>query len=184
MNEYILAPEQIVNYGKYLQNEERSRGTIEKYLRDVKNFANWLDGKPVTMEAVTLWKEHLLAAQYSPATINSMLAALNGFFRFSGWESLRIRFLKIQRRIFREQRRELTRAEYLKLVETACSHRRERLALLIETICSTGIRVSEVQYITVQAARLGRTDISLKGKIRTILLPKISASWDISRLDL
>ena len=104
-------------------------------------------------------------------TVNAMLAALNGFFRFLGRTDCRVKFLKIQRRLFREAGRELTRPEYERLHAAAQSRGQERLALLMETICATGIRVSEVKYITVEAARRGRADISLKGKIRTILVP-------------
>lgn len=116
------------------------------------------------------WKEHLLLGGYCPTTINSMLAAVNAFFRFEGWQECRIRFLKIQRRMFRDSKRELTRADYNRLLDTARRQGRERLALLMETICATGIRVSELKYITVAAAVQGRAEISLKGKIRTILL--------------
>lgn len=100
-----------------------------------------------------------------------MLASLNGFFRFLGREDCRVKFLKVQRRLFRDAGRELTRPEYERLLSAAQSRGQERLALLMETICATGIRVSEVKYITVEAARQGRADISLKGKIRTILIP-------------
>lgn len=161
----------IQKYAAYLKNQERSDGTIEKYLRDVRSFAAWLDGHEVTRESVAAWKEHLLAEHYAPVTVNAMLAAVNSFFRFAGWDECRVKFLKIQRRMFRESARELTRQEYDRLMETARTLGRERLALLMETICATGIRVSEVQYITVEADQSGRTEISLKGKIRTIILP-------------
>ena len=155
----------------YLKNEERAPGTVEKYLRDVRAFAMWLDGRDVTKELAAEWKEYLLAEHYEPITINSMLAAVNAFFRFAGWEECRVKFLKIQRRMFRDSKRELTRIEYDCLLVTARALGKERLALLMETICATGIRVSEVRYITVEAAQSGRTEISLKGKIRTIILP-------------
>ena len=171
MENRILLPGQIAAYGRYLQAEERSAGTREKYLRDTEAFSRWLGGGPVTREQAAGWKEHLLARGYAPATVNSMLAAVNGLFRFLGWDELRIRFLKIQRRLFREPARELTREEYRRLLDTAHARGAERLALLMETLCSTGIRVSEVRYVTVEAARRGRAEIALKGKIRTILLP-------------
>ena len=100
-----------------------------------------------------------------------MLAAVNSFFRFAGWEDCQVKFLKLQRRLFRDAGRELSRAEYERLVETAANLSRPRLALLMEAICGTGVRVSEVRYLTVEAVQAGRADISLKGKIRTILIP-------------
>ena len=124
----------------------------------------------LTKELAAEWKEHLLSDGHKPGTVNSMLAAVNGLFRFLGWD-IRVRFLKVQRQLFRDQSRELTRGEYSLLVSAARSMGRERLALLMEAICATGIRVSEVRYITVEAAKAGRAEIALKGKIRTILLP-------------
>lgn len=171
MNNHSLIPEQITAFERYLRTEERSSGTIEKYLRDVRAFAVWLNGRIVTKETAAGWKEHLLDRHYAPVTINSMLAAINAFFRFVGWEDCRVKFLKIQRRMFREASRELSREEYDRLLSTAHTLGRDRLALLMETICASGIRVSEVRYITVEAARQGQTEIALKGKIRTILLP-------------
>lgn len=170
MSGYRLRTQQIAAYEQHLRDEERSAGTIEKYLRDIGAFVRWLDGRTVTKELAAEWKRDLQKTGYAPVTVNSMLAALNGMFRFLGWEDCRVKFLRIQRRIFRDSRRELTRAEYERLLRAARADDRERLALLMETICATGIRVSEVQYITVEAARRGRAEISLKGKIRTILL--------------
>ena len=171
MKNHSLIPEQITAFERYLRTEERSSGTIEKYLRDVRAFAVWLNGRIVTKETAAGWKEHLMDRHYAPVTINSMLAAINAFFRFVGWEDCRVKFLKIQRRMFREASRELSREEYDRLLSTAHTLGRDRLALLMETICASGIRVSEVRYITVEAARQGQTEIALKGKIRTILLP-------------
>ena len=171
MHTRSITEEWVTSFGQYLRQEERSAGTIEKYLRDVRAFAAWLGGTPLTKEAAALWKGGLLDQGCTPATVNSKLAALNKFFSFAGWAEFRVKPLKIQRRLFRDDSRELTRAEYLRLLETAHALGRERLALLMETICATGIRVSEVQNITVEAARRGKTEIALKGKIRTILLP-------------
>lgn len=171
MNEHTLTAEQIAAFGRYLHEEERAPGTIEKYLRDVRAFAAWLDGRPVTKETAAGWKEHLIAESYAPVTVNSMLSSVNTLFRFAGWGDCKVKFLKIQKRLFREQSKELTREEYERLLETAHALGRERLALLMETICASGIRVSEVKYITVEAVRAGRAQISLKGKIRTIMLP-------------
>lgn len=171
MKEQKLTGAQLAAFGCYLQKEERSPGTQEKYLRDLRSFSAWLDGRSVTKELAAAWKGHLLSEGYAPVTINSMLAALNAFFRFAGLEECRVRFLKIQRKMFRDTSRELTRSDYDALTDAARTHGQERLALLIEAICATGVRVSEVRYLTVEAARAGRADISLKGKIRTILLP-------------
>lgn len=171
MDGHVLRVEQVKAFGAWLYQEERSPGTVEKYMRDAAAFVCWLDGRPVTKELTAAWKSDLQSCGYAPVTVNSKLAALNGLFQFLGWNDCRVKFLKIQRRLFREPRRELTREEYNRLMETACTHGQQRLALLMETICATGIRVSEVRYITVEAARAGRAEISLKGKIRTILLP-------------
>lgn len=170
MDKRTLSKEQITAYDRWLQAEERAPATAEKYLRNVNAFFVWLGGRAVTKETVTGWKEHLLSHRYAPSTINAGLSALHGFFRFLGWEECRTRFLRIQRRIFRDPARELTRAEYNRLIAAARGRGKERLALTMETICATGIRVSEVQYITVESARSGRAEISLKGKIRVILL--------------
>ena len=128
-------------------------------------------GAPVTKGAVAAWKEKLLAAKQSPGTVNGALAALHGFFDFMEWSDCRVKYLKVQRRMFRDTSKELTKNEYLRLVQTAQKQGNHRLVFLLEIICSTGIRVSEVRYITVEALQKGRVDIVLKGKIRTILFP-------------
>ena len=117
------------------------------------------------------WRGYLLQAGRKPVTINGKLSALNKFLSFLGRNDCRTKYLKIQRRLFRSTEKQLSKQEYIRLMETAHSLGRERLALLMETICATGIRVSEVKYITAEAIRAGRTEIALKGKIRTILLP-------------
>lgn len=169
--ERTLSSEEIQAFGEYLRHEERSCGTIEKYLRDVHAFAIWLGGDKVTKETVIKWRDSLLNRGYAPVTVNSMLAAVNSAFHFLDWKDCCVKALKIQRRVFRDQNRELSRGEYVKLINTAHRIGNLRLELLMETICATGIRVSEVQYITVGAARQGRAEISLKGKIRIILIP-------------
>ena len=162
---------QLAAFRRWLLEEEREPATIEKYLREVRAFAAWLEGAPVTKEGATAWKARLTASGFQPGTVNGKLSALNKFFAFLGWPDCRVKYLKIQRRMFRSSGRELSRKDYTCLVETARELGRERLALLIETICATGIRVSELKYITVESMRNGRTEISLKGKIRTILIP-------------
>ena len=165
-----ITTEQLTAYRAQLRAEERSAATIEKYLHDADAFAAWLGGGELTKEAVADWKAELLRRGQAPATVNAALAALNGLFRFLGREDCRVKFLKVQRRAFRDGSRELTQGEYAALVETARSKGRTRLALLLETIGGTGVRVSEVAYITVEAAERGRAEIAMKGKIRTILL--------------
>ncbi len=169
--ENIITEKQIVSFGVYLQHEERSKSTIEKYLHDMRSFCKWMQGRVVTKERITAWKEHLSASGKAAVSVNGSLAALHSFFAFAGWEGLRVKYLKIQRQVFRDASRELTRDEFLRLVQTAEAQGNQRLALVLETICATGIRVSEIKYITVEAVRRGRADIALKGKIRTILIP-------------
>lgn len=171
MEDFKLTSERITAYGRYLKQEERTPATLEKYLRDVRAFALWLDGRPVTKEAVTGWKERLLAEHRAPSTVNTALSALNGLFRFLGWEGCRARFVKVQRRLFRDPARELSRLDYDRLIAVARELGRERLALVMETICATGVRVSELRYLTVEAVQRGRAEISLKGKVRVILIP-------------
>ena len=166
-----ITAEHAARFSRHLREQERSPGTVEKYTRDVQALATWLNGAPATHESVAAWRDGLLERGYAPVTVNSMVAAVNHFFHFLGWEDCKVKALKIQRRLFRDDRRELTREEYERLLTAAHTLGRERLALLLETICATGIRVSEVKYITVEAAYAGRAEISLKGKLRTILLP-------------
>lgn len=171
MIENTITGKQTAEYGARLMAEEHSRGTIEKYLRDVRAFTRWLGARELTKENAVLWKAHLSEAGYAPVTINSMLSALNGFFAFIGREDCHVKFLRIQRRMFRAESKSLTREEYMRLVGAAQAQGDVRVALLLETICATGVRVSEVRYITMEAARQGVAEISLKGKIRTIIIP-------------
>lgn len=171
MKDHFITDGDMEAFGKFLREEEREEATIEKYLREVRAFHGWLEGRPVTKETVLAWKEQLQKAGYASVTVNAKLSALNGFFRFAGWEECRVKFLRIQRQMFRKQSKELTRAEYERLLETARRMGKERLGLLMETICATGIRVSELSYITMETVREGRAEVELKGKIRVILLP-------------
>ena len=166
-----VTAEQIAGFRRHLREDEREPATIRKYLHNVADFAAWLAGEPVSKELVIQWKDHLQRSGQQPVTVNGKLSALNRFFAFLGWSDCRVKHLRIQRRMFRSTARDLTREDYTRLVETAQALGKDRLALLIETICATGIRVSEVRYITVEAARAGQTTIALKGKLRTILLP-------------
>ena len=170
MKERRLTASVLNRFRQELLRRERSAPTIEKYLHDVRTFAVWLDGREVTPEAVLAWKRELVD-QFKPGTVNGKLAAVNALFAFAGWPDCQARSLKVQRRAFRDNARELTKEEFYRLVATAERLGKDRLALLFEAIGSTGVRVSEVKYFTVEAARLGRAEIALKGKIRTILLP-------------
>ena len=165
-----ITEETLAAFARQLGEEERSPATLEKYLREVRQFAAFLGGREVTRELAAAWREELSARQ-SPATVNGKLTALDRLLAFLGWEDCRVKHLRVQRQLFRDFARELSREEYARLVETARRLGRGRLSLLMETICATGIRVSEVRYITAEAVREGRTEIALKGKIRTILLP-------------
>ncbi len=169
--ENTLTGKQIQEYGEYLHREERSDKTIEKYLHDLQLFYTWSEGEVITKEKVSEWKEHLVSIGRAAVSVNSALAALHGFFSFMGWENCRVKYLKIQRQVFRDASKELNKDEFSRLVNCAIQKGNQRLALIMETICATGIRVSEVKYITVEAVKRGRADISLKGKIRTILIP-------------
>ena len=171
MSEYQITPQQIVDYGAYLRRQEREGSTIEKYLHDVREFCVWMNGAALDKEQTARWKEYLTQSGLAPATVNGKIAALNGFLDFAGWRECRVKPLRIQRRLFRDSSRELTKAEYEKLVQTARRLHLERLALGIETICALGIRVSELRFVTMEALRQGKTEIALKGKIRTIMLP-------------
>ena len=167
-----LTARRIDAYVRSLRAEDRAPSTVEKYRRDINAFAGWLAGRLVTKDLAAQWKNHLLAEGLSPATVNAKLSALNGCFDFLGWQECRVKFLRIQRQLFREKGRELSRQEYERLVGTARDLGRNRLALLMETICATGIRVSELRCITVEAVRAGQAVIRMKGKIRTILLSR------------
>ncbi len=160
----------VASFARQLREEERSCRTIEKYIREIRQLAAFLEGEPVTKAAAAAWKQWL-QQKYMPSTVNGKLAALDRFLTFMGWEECRVRHLRLQRRLFREASRELNRAEYDRLLQAAQRQGKERLALLMETICATGIRVSEVHDITVEAVGAGKAEIALKGKIRTILLP-------------
>lgn len=159
------------DFAAYLRTEERSEGMIEKYMRDVRKFFCWLGNEILGKTQVSAWRAQLLADGYAPETVNSMIVALNRFLDFMGRSDCRVHTLRIQRKLFRRPDRELTRPEYERLVQTAERKGQQRLSLLLEAITATGIRVSEVKYLTVEAARARRAEIALKGKIRVILLP-------------
>ncbi len=170
MKELVVTKAAITTYLQFLKIQEKSKGTLEKYQRELLDLAKYLAGKKVTREDLVVWKEEL-EKRYSPAGVNGRLVAANGFFSFFGRYDLRLKLLKIQKEIFMREEKELTRAEYGRLVRTAERKGKERLSLLIQTICATGIRVSELEFITVEAVKRGRAEVNCKGKRRVIFLP-------------
>lgn len=157
----------LLQFEQHLIQEEKSAATIEKYLRDIRAFYTFLDGRSIC-KAETIAYKHALKERYAPASVNSMLIALNSFLRFSGQESCCVRLLKIQRQIFCREDKELTKAEYQRLVRAAAN---TRLSCILQTICGTGIRVGELQHITVEAVRDGKAVVNCKNKTRVIFIP-------------
>ena len=166
-----ITNELIKNFRRYLIEEEKATATVEKYIRDVNAFAEWLGENILDKEAVLTYKENL-TKNYAPASVNSILASLNSFFAFNEWYHLRVKNLKIQRQIFVNKDKELTKAEYERLLTAAKSKGNEQLYFLMQTICATGIRVSELRYITVESLKAQKAQINLKGKMRVIIIPK------------
>ncbi len=162
---------QLENYLDHLRYEEHSLATIKQYRRDIFHFFSYLDSKELTREAVLQYKKELEQV-YRPVSVNAKISALNSFFTFIGRLDLKLKLLKIQVSAYCSVEKELSKEEYLRLVKAAKKTKNEKLALLLQTICGTGIRVSEVRYITVEAVYRKEAVIRLKGKTRTILLPK------------
>lgn len=160
----------ILKFKNFLTFEEKSDLTIEKYIRDITNFSNWLEKKGVTKKLLLEYK-NLLIKKYAPASVNSIISSLNTFFIWKKKYDLKIKALKIQKQIFSKEDKELTKDEYRRLLDVARNKKNERLYLLMQTICSTGIRVSELKFITVKAVYLKRAVINLKGKTRIVLIP-------------
>lgn len=158
---------QISNYNAFLIDEEKSAATIEKYIRDVTAFTEWLGDNELCKEEVLAYKEYL-AEKYAPASANSMIIAVNGFLRFIRYNECCVKPLKVQHQIFLNEEKELTKAEYQRLVKAGHG---SRLCYLIQTICATGIRVSELKFITVEAVKTGRTIVNCKNKRRVIFIP-------------
>lgn len=157
-------------YEDYLRQEERSANTVGKYVRDLRAFFSFQGEMPLTKEQVLCWKERL-AASYAPASVNSMLAAVNSFLVWAGRPECRVKLIRIQREVFLEPEKELTQREYARLVDAAGREGKERLSAVLQTICATGIRVSELQFVTVEAVQSGRAEVNCKGKRRTVFLP-------------
>lgn len=169
MTGHFLTSTEIERFRNYLREEEKSKNTIEKYIRDVTAFSEFCDGK-TTKDTVIAYKQSLIDGGYAARSINSMIASLNSLFSFLGWYELRVKSLKVQQQAFCPEEKELTKAEYERLCRTAERKQNERLCLILQTICGTGIRVSELQFITVEAVRKGEAMVSLKGKTRSIFI--------------
>ena len=168
----ILTSEVIQSFKKYLREEEKSKNTIEKYMRDVWAFTTYMNGAEITKESVIAYKDKLFFESYAVRSVNSMIASLNSLFSFLGWTDCRVKSIKLQRQIYCPEEKELTKAEYMRLVNNEKQKGNERLNLILQTICGTGIRVSELQYISLEAAKCGETVVSLKGKTRTVFIVK------------
>ena len=165
-----ILDENVESFRIHLINQEKSMSTLEKYMRDVKALKIWLNGKILDKSTVLAYKEELIE-KYAPSSVNAALASINSFFSFMEWQDLRVKSLKIQKQIFSTKDIVLTKTEYERLLETAIKNKNERLYLVMQTICSTGIRVSELKYITVCAINCGVAKINCKGKYRQVLLP-------------
>ena len=171
--ERMITPLMLAEYELYLNSDEKSANTISKYMRDVRRFADYCaqSGKGVD-KAVTLAYKESLAHSHAISSANSMLAATNSFLRFVGWEDACVKQYKLQRNAYCGEEKELSKAEYVRLVNAARSKGNERLSLILQTICSTGIRVSELRFITVEAVRNSKATVYCKGKIRIIFIVK------------
>lgn len=166
----VLTEEIITAFERELRREEKSANTVEKYLRDVRAFFVFVGESEVSKETAIAYKNRLIESRYAPRSINSMLSSVNALFAFLGWMDCRVKTIKLQRQIYCPEEKELTKEEYRRLLDAARQKGNERLDLLVQTICGTGIRVSELRFITVEAARKGAATVSLKGKTRTVFL--------------
>lgn len=163
--------DEIKSFEHYLREEEKSEHTIEKYIRDVRRFINYIDTGYITKDLVIAYKQDLINSNcYKVGSINSMLASVNAFLRYLGYTDCTVKSLKTQRKIYCEEEKELTKLEYESLLKAAKGN--PRLELIIKTICSTGIRVSELQYFTVEAVKSGEVTVKCKNKLRSVLIPK------------
>ena len=167
----IITDGNLKNFKLNLYEEERSENTVEKYLRDICSFRKWLGERLIDKSVILEYKKGL-CTKYAPKSVNSILSSLNAFFAFMGWHDLKVKTLKLQRRIFADKSKELSKAEYERLLTAAKDKKNERLYYLMQTIASTGMRVSEIKYVTCEAVKCGQAVINCKGKIRQIFLPK------------
>ena len=166
-----ITQELIRNFVNYLMNEEKTSATQEKYMRDIRSFSEWTAGAEIDKQTVLDYKAYLIQ-KFAPASVNSILSSLNSFFEYNHWYDMKVKMLKIQKQIFAQKEKELSKAEYARLLDAAKAKRNERLYMLMQTICASGIRVSELQYITVEAIKAEKATIHCKGKMRIVILPK------------
>lgn len=171
MEGQILKPKMLNDFQNYLVLQEKSKATMEKYLRDVRMFYGFVEKNEITKETVIAYKEHL-KENYAVRSVNSMIASINSLFAFLGWFDLKIKALKVQQQVFCSEEKELTKAEYARLCKAAQSNHNERLNLILQTLCATGIRVSELKFITVETAKQSEATVSLKGKTRSVFIIK------------
>ncbi len=171
MEERILTADIIEDFRKNLELQEKSTSTIEKYTRDVKAFSAYTENAAITKEKVIAYKKYL-RNNYAVRSVNSMLASINSLFSFLGWHDLRVKSLKLQQQVFCPEEKELTKAEYARLCKTAERKHNERLNLILQTICGTGIRVSELQFITVEAVKNSEAIVNCKAKTRAVFIVK------------
>lgn len=169
MERKILTVNHLEEFAQWLNLEEKSSATCEKYMRDARRFMEYTADEPVTKEIVVRWKSDLIAQGYAVRSINSMLASLNSLMGFLGWEDCKVKNIRLQHQTFSPEEKELSRAEYQRLLQA--SEGDAQTNLVLQTICATGIRVSELQYFTVDAMKQGQVTVNCKGKIRTILIP-------------
>lgn len=166
----IITEKIITDFQQYMREEEKSDATIQKYIRDIIAFKAFADKTKITKETVIAFKQQLINSGYAVRSVNSMLASLNSLFSFLCWYDLKVKTIKVQRQVFCSEDKELSKAEYERLCRTAQRKKNERLYLILQTICGTGIRVSELQFITVEAARNGEATVSCKGKTRSVFI--------------
>ena len=161
----------VENFTLYLRNEERSAATLDKYIRDIKVFKLWCGDRKIEKGLVLEYKQQLIE-KYAPASVNSIISSLNSFFDFNNWYELKMKSLKIQRQIFAQPQKELSKAEYMRLLQAAKNKNNKRICLIMQKICSTGIRISELKFITSEAVKKRQVTINCKGKMRIVILPK------------
>ena len=169
MEERKITNTQMESYHQYLIREEKSTATVEKYLRDARAFVVYVGGKVITKEVVMAWKKELQIKDYAVRSINSMLASLNSLLDFLGWSDCKVKAIKQQKQVYCAEEKELNKAEYMRLLEAAKN--KPQLQLVMQTICGTGIRVSELKFFTVEDVKQGEVIVNCKGKTRTILIP-------------